>query len=102
MAETPPQPASQRWGKVSLFMFCVLAGLFILDILLGKASVLFGWQPPFLLGDVGEYLVLLSTALFFTIATLILEHRENNAGEPPAEDLASGSQPNQDRGGRAP
>ncbi len=102
MAETPPQPASQRWGKVTLLAFFVLAGLFVLDILLGKASVLFGWQLPFLLGDVGEYLVLLSTALFFTIATLIREHRENNAGEPPAEDLASGSQPHQNRGGRAP
>ena len=75
MAGRHPSTNGNRWSTYSFTAFCVLFAVFLIDILLGKASVLFGWNIPFLLGDVGEYLVLLFAALFFTVATLIREHR---------------------------
>lgn len=69
-----PSINGSRWSNYSFTAFCVLFAVFLINVLLGKASVSFGWDFPFLLNDVGEYLVLLSAALFFTVATLIREH----------------------------
>lgn len=77
--------AEARWGRFSLVAFCILFVVFLGNILLGKAGVAFGWRFPFLLNDVGEYLVLLFAALFFTVATLIHEHRmERRASDDAA------------------
>jgi len=85
MAGKQLKSAGNRWGRLSLVAFCVLFAVFLGNIFLGKAGVAFGWRFPFLLNDVGEYLVLLFAALFFTVATLIHEHRmERRASDDAA------------------
>ncbi len=59
--------------RFSLGAFALLFLLFWLNILWGKAKISFGWQVPFLLSDVAEFLLLLATALFFTLAAVCRE-----------------------------
>jgi len=61
---------ASRKGRGFLVVFFVLLALFILNILLGKASIQFGWNLPFLLGDVPEFLLLLVAATFLMLAAL--------------------------------
>jgi len=53
--------------------FFGLFAVYTVNLLLGKASLLFGWHLSYLLGDVGEFLVLLAVALLFALATLLRE-----------------------------
>lgn len=59
--------------RFNLSAFALLFLLFWLNVLFGKAKISFGWHVPFLLGDVAEFLLLLSTALFFTLAAICRE-----------------------------
>lgn len=71
--------------RFNLGAFALLFLLFWLNVLLGKARISFGWQIPFLLGDVAEYLLLLATALFFTLAAIGREKlvsRDRRATDP--------------------
>ncbi|HEY9549075.1 MAG TPA: hypothetical protein VIR45_06195 [Kiloniellaceae bacterium] len=52
-------------------------------MVLGKARILFGLELPFLLPDVTEFLLLLLSALFFTLAALA---REKSVGSRAAGD----------------
>ncbi len=56
--------------RFNLGAFALLFLLFWLNVLLGKAKISFGWQIPFLLSDVAEFVLLLATALFFTLAAV--------------------------------
>ena len=56
--------------RLNLGTFALLFLLFWINVLLGKAKISFGWQIPFLLSDVAEFLLLLATALFFTLAAV--------------------------------
>ncbi len=59
-----------RW----LLRACMgLFALFCLNVLLGKAQILFAVDLPFVLPDVPEFLLLLFSALFFTLAALARE-----------------------------
>jgi len=89
MAGRQSESAKNHWGARCLVVFGILASIFIANILLGKAGVTFGWDVPFLLSDVGEYLILLFAALFFTIATLIRESRADAHDGDPGPDPAS-------------
>lgn len=62
--------ALRNLNRFNLGVFAALFVLFWANVLLGKAKISFGWQIPFLLGDVAEYLLLLFTALFFILAAL--------------------------------
>ena len=53
-----------------------LFGLFVLDVLLGKAALLYGYEPILKLGDVGEFLVLLAAVVLFMIEVLRREAEE--------------------------
>jgi len=64
---------ANRKGRGFLAVFFILFVLFILNILLGKAGIQFGWDLPFLLGDVPEFLLLLAAALFLMLAALTRE-----------------------------
>ena len=90
MAGRQPKPAINHLGSLSLAVFGILILIFVANILLGKAGVAFGWGLSFLLSDVGEYLVLLFAALFFTIATLVRESRADAGDGEPVPDPASG------------
>ncbi len=60
----------RRLNRANLGIFALLLFLFWLNVILGKAKISFGWQVPFLLSDIAEYLLLLVTALFFTLAAI--------------------------------
>ena len=60
--------------RLTLFVFTVLLALYFLNILLGKASVHWGWDV-FYLGGISEFLLLLFASIFFVAAAL---HREAN------------------------
>jgi hypothetical protein len=64
---------ANRKGRGFLVVFYILFALFTLNILLGKASVQFGWDLPFLLSDVTEFLLLLVSAVFLMLAALMRE-----------------------------
>ena len=64
--------------------------LFAANVLIGRGRAAFGWDIPVPLDDVGEYLALLLSALFFTVGTLIREHvneHKNAAGDDRSGDL---------------
>ncbi len=63
-------------ARIAFRGFLALLALFFADVLLGKARIALGWPVPFLLGDVGEFLLLLLTALLFAVAALLSEARE--------------------------
>jgi len=64
-------------GGGYLVVFFALFGLFTLNVLLGKAGIQFGWDVPFLLGDVPEFLLLLVAAVFLMLAALRRERDES-------------------------
>ena len=55
----------------------VLFGLFLLNIFLGKAALVFGINPILSLGDVGEFLILLAAVICFMIVVLHREYEES-------------------------
>ena len=60
----------RRLNRANLGIFALLFLLFWLNVILGKAKISFGWQVPFLLSDIAEYLLLLVAAVFFTLAAI--------------------------------
>lgn len=75
-ADQQHQPATRRVGvrlAGSISFVCIV--LFAINVLVGKAVVSLGWQAPFQLGDVAEFLLLVVAAIFFVITTLELEQR---------------------------
>ena len=55
-----------------------LFGLFVFDVLLGKAALHYGFEPILKLGDVGEFLALLAAVIFFVIEVLRRESQETD------------------------
>ena len=53
-----------------------LFGLFVADVLLGKAALYYKFEPIFKLGDVGEFLALLAAVILFVIEVLRRESEE--------------------------
>jgi hypothetical protein len=75
-AKAAPTPRSARGAyAVSLVLFVV----YVVDVLAGKAASLAGIVPPWRLGDVGEFLVVLAMAVTF-VAGLILSEGSSGTG----------------------
>ncbi len=55
----------------------VLFGLFLLNIFLGKAALVFDIKPILAVGDVGEFLILLAAIICFVIVVLRRESQKN-------------------------
>lgn len=90
MAQSNGGARGQRKKPVALYIFLFLFTLFVANVLLGKGRVEFGWNIPFLLNDVMEFLLLLLGALFFVRAALTAEQAANGkAGRdrPDQQDL---------------
>lgn len=64
----------------------VLFGIYLLNIILGKAALLADSEPIFALGDVGEFLALLGAMIFFVIEVLRREARAAAVDEEIAND----------------
>ena len=67
--------------RLALYIFWISSGLYLLNILIGKASILWGWNV-FRLGDVSEFLVLLIASISIIAVAL---HRE--AGEANSQQI---------------
>lgn len=65
--------ASARRARLLLRISAALFLLFCLNVLLGKAQIVFAFNLGLLLADVPEFLLLLLSALFFTLAALARE-----------------------------
>ena len=69
--------------RLTLAAFWLLFGVLVLDVLLGKAAIAFGWVGLPLLSDVAEFLLLLAAMVVFVMAALQREAAtEQNAAEP--------------------
>ncbi len=77
MAASPTRKDRPPRGRIMLAIFLVCFCIFMLDVLLGKAVVAFGWEGVPLLSDVAEFLLLLFTVTVFVVATLWLEQARN-------------------------
>lgn len=55
----------------------VLFGVFLLNIFLGKAALLFDTEPIMAVGDVGEFLLLLAAVICFVIEVLRQESHQS-------------------------
>ena len=49
------------------------AVVFVLNVLLGKAGIVFGWKLNFLLDGTAEFVLLLAAVTLFVVYTLLLE-----------------------------
>ena len=67
--------------RLTLAAFWILFGVFVLNILLGKAAIAFAWEGLPLLSDVAEFLLLLVAMVIFVVAAL----QREAAREPKAE-----------------
>lgn len=79
MAARQPRTTVKGLGNLSLAAFCGIFTLFAANVLIGRGRAAFGWEIPVPLNDVGEYVTLLLSALFFTVGTLIREYADENA-----------------------
>jgi len=66
-------------GRTSRLICAVLFALYFLDVLVGKATILWGWKV-FHLGYVGEFLLLFIATTFLVVVALHSEakEKENN------------------------
>lgn len=58
--------------RIAVTVFAVFFGLYVLNVVIGKATIVFGWRT-YHLGNIGEFLILLAASVAFIIAAL---HRE--------------------------
>ena len=79
-------PKARRRGQVALAIFFAGFSLFVLNVLLGKASIVFDWQNVPLLGDVPEFLLLLAAVTVFVVAFLQRESAEESNETANRED----------------
>jgi len=63
--------------RMSFIIFVVSLALYFLNILLGKASVQWGWDV-FYLGSISEFLLLLVASISFVVVALYREARADN------------------------
>lgn len=73
-------PQSARRARLLLAVCALLFALFCLNVLLGKARIMLSLELGFLLPDVLEFLLLLLSALFFTLAALAREKAVGSRG----------------------
>ncbi|MCB2099832.1 MAG: hypothetical protein KDE22_03105 [Rhodobacterales bacterium] len=66
-------------GSRALILSAVLFGLYVINVLAGKASVLFGASTPFNINDVAEFLLLFGASMAFVVATLMREGGRTDA-----------------------
>jgi len=65
-AVTRSRASARRRYRIAALALVV----YVADVLLGKAGVLFKFAPPLRLGDVGEFLVVLIAMVFFVAGLL--------------------------------
>jgi len=66
VAATRSRASARRSYRIAALALVV----YVADVLLGKAGVLFKFAPPFRLGELGEFLVVLAAMVFFVAGLL--------------------------------
>jgi hypothetical protein len=69
----------------------ILFGLFVFDVLLGKAALYYEFEPFLKLGDVGEFLALLAAVVLFVIEALRRESQETDLKTKSAKAAEEGN-----------
>lgn len=68
-------------GKVAVILFAVFFGMYVLNVLIGKAIIVYGWKV-FHIGNVGEFLLLLMASIAIIVAALrseaVVKNRKKN------------------------
>ena len=59
-------------ARIAIIVAAVSFGLYLLNVLIGKATIVYGWKI-FFFGNVGEFLILLVAAISFIAAALLRE-----------------------------
>ena len=65
-------------GRWALVASAVLFGLYLANVVIGKASALLGASEPMSAGDVPEFLTLFAASICFVIGTLSKETQAND------------------------
>lgn len=79
VAPPPWSPASTLCKRISY----VGALIFLVNLLVGKGSLIMGWKPPFLFDGVSEFLLLLFIVVMFVAALMIDEHNNKDRNSTP-------------------
>ena len=58
--------------RIAIILAAVSFGLYVLNVLIGKAIIVYGWKA-FHLGSIGEFLILLIASIAFIAAALLKE-----------------------------
>ena len=69
MTDEQQNDNNNKIGRIAVVFFAIFFGLYILNVLIGKAKIVFGWEV-FHIGNVGEFLILLSASVAFIVAAL--------------------------------
>lgn len=67
--------------RLTLLIFGISSGLYIINVMIGKASIHWGWKV-FHLGNVGEFLLLLVASISVIAAALHREAAEARNSKP--------------------
>lgn len=60
------------WIRIAIVLAAVSFGLYVLNVLIGKAIIVYGWKV-FHFGSIGEFLILLVSSIAFIAAALFKE-----------------------------
>jgi len=63
--------------RLILFVFVASFSLYFINIMLGKASIHWGWNT-FYLGNIGEFILLLVASIALIVTALHREHTEES------------------------
>lgn len=72
MTDEQQNDKNNKIGRIAAVFAAVFFGLYILNVLIGKGKIVFGWEV-FHIGNVGEFLILLSASVAFIVAALQAE-----------------------------
>jgi hypothetical protein len=85
--ENPKMPKSEtKKHRTSLIVAFVVFGMYFVNVLIGKANVLYKVGLP-RLGNVGEFLLLAGAATFLIIAALEREASEQKEPQKPLQEV---------------
>ena len=66
--------------RLAFFVFVVTLSLYFLNIIMGKASIQWGWDV-FYLGSISEFLLLLATSISFVVLAVHREAKADNKNQ---------------------
>ncbi|MEE4240226.1 MAG: hypothetical protein V2I36_02075 [Desulfopila sp.] len=76
----------RRLTRIAILISAVSFGLYILNVLIGKANIVYGLKM-FHLGNVGEFLILLVASVAFIAVALYEEATSKSTMEPEQNEV---------------